>query len=83
MAKRAASSTGTATTAPASGAEQQTVKRIAPPEVYQVAPALGAYTDKVVFGEVWSRAQLAPRDRSLITLSALTAQGKMPQVSRT
>lgn len=37
--------------------------------------------DDVLFGEVWSReAQMSPRDRSLITCSALMAQGLFPQL---
>jgi 4-carboxymuconolactone decarboxylase len=38
-----------------------------------VAPALADYTDRVLFGEVWQRAGLAPRDRSLITVATLVA----------
>lgn len=36
-----------------------------------VAPALADYTDKVLFGDVWKRAGLSPRDRSLITVACL------------
>jgi 4-carboxymuconolactone decarboxylase len=38
-----------------------------------VAPALADYTDRVLFGEVWERPGLSPRDRSLITVAALIA----------
>jgi 4-carboxymuconolactone decarboxylase len=38
-----------------------------------IAPALAAYTDKVLFGDVWRRPDLSPRDRSLITVAALVA----------
>jgi 4-carboxymuconolactone decarboxylase len=38
-----------------------------------VAPALGRYTDEVLFGEVWKRPELSPRDRSLVTVAALVA----------
>ncbi len=38
-----------------------------------IAPALGEFTDKVLFGEVWERPGLSKRDRSLITVSALVA----------
>ena len=30
-----------------------------------IAPALADYTDRVLFGEVWERPGLSPRDRSL------------------
>jgi len=38
-----------------------------------VAPALAAYTDTVLFGDVWKRPGLSPRDRSLITVATLIA----------
>src|SRR3954467_7664601 len=38
-----------------------------------IAPALDEYTQKVLFGEVWERPGLSPRDRSLITVAALVA----------
>ncbi|MFT8306953.1 carboxymuconolactone decarboxylase family protein [Acetobacter malorum] len=36
-----------------------------------IAPALAEYSDKVLFGGVWARPELSPRDRSLITVSSL------------
>src|SRR5947209_8476709 len=36
-----------------------------------IAPALGDYTDRVLFGEVWKRPGLSPRDRSLVTVASL------------
>jgi 4-carboxymuconolactone decarboxylase len=38
-----------------------------------LAPALADYTDKVLFGDVWERPGLSPRDRSLITVATLVA----------
>jgi 4-carboxymuconolactone decarboxylase len=38
-----------------------------------IAPALAEYTDKVLFGDVWKRPALTPRDRSLITVASLVA----------
>lgn len=38
-----------------------------------IAPALAAYTDNVLFGEVWERPGLSKRDRSLITVATLVA----------
>ena len=38
-----------------------------------IAPALGEYTDKVLFSEVWERPGLSKRDRSLITVATLVA----------
>ena len=45
------------------------------------APALVHFTDDVLFGEAWKRPQLSPRDRSLITVAALTAGGNTEQLS--
>lgn len=39
-----------------------------------IAPALADYTDGVLFGDVWERPGLSPRDRSLITVASLVAQ---------
>src|SRR3569623_689506 len=36
-----------------------------------VAPALAAITDEVLFGEVWERPGLGKRARSLVTLASL------------
>ena len=45
------------------------------------APGLVHLTDDVLFGEVWKRPQLTPRDRSLITVAALTAGGNAEQLT--
>lgn len=36
------------------------------------APALVRFTDDTLFGQVWTRPELSPRDRSLVTVAALT-----------
>jgi 4-carboxymuconolactone decarboxylase len=38
-----------------------------------IAPALGRYSDEVLFGDVWERPELSKRDRSLITVAAPVA----------
>lgn len=38
-----------------------------------IAPALADYTDNVLFGDVWKRPGLSPRDRSLITVASLVS----------
>lgn len=38
-----------------------------------IAPALADYTDNVLFGDVWERPGLSPRDRSLVTVASLIA----------
>jgi 4-carboxymuconolactone decarboxylase len=49
----------------------QSAPRVSP--FADVAPALGDYTDRVLFGEVWERPDLSKRDRSLITVATLIA----------
>ena len=45
------------------------------------APKLVELTDDVLFGDVWKRAELSPRDRSLITVAALIANGNTEQLT--
>ncbi|QCR45299.1 4-carboxymuconolactone decarboxylase [Curtobacterium sp. SGAir0471] len=44
------------------------------------APGMVHYTDAVLFDEVWERNGLSKRDRSLVTIAALTALGKTDQL---
>lgn len=46
-----------------------------------VAPGVVEYTEDVLFRDLWLRPGLAPRDRSLVTVSALIAAGQMGQIS--
>ncbi len=57
-------------TAGPSGARQQ-----------KIAPGLATLTDEVLFGDVWRRPELSPRDRSLVTISVLIATGKPAQLA--
>lgn len=45
------------------------------------APKLAELTDEVLFGDVWARPELSPRDRSLVTVAALIANGNTEQLS--
>jgi 4-carboxymuconolactone decarboxylase len=45
-----------------------------------VAPGLVQYTTEVLFRDLWLRPDLAPRDRSLITVAALIASGQVAQM---
>jgi 4-carboxymuconolactone decarboxylase len=45
-----------------------------------IAPALGDYTDDVLFGDVWKRPQLSPRDRSLVTVTCLVANYRINEM---
>ena len=44
------------------------------------ASKLVALTDDVLFGDVWERKELTPRDRSLITVAALITGGNSEQL---
>lgn len=48
--------------------------------VGDLAPKLAELTDEVLFGDVWARPELSPRDRSLITVAALTSLGRIDQL---
>jgi 4-carboxymuconolactone decarboxylase len=50
-------------------------------DVGPVSPGLVEYTGSLLFHDLWLRPALAPRDRSLVTLSALIAAGQSAQVS--
>jgi 4-carboxymuconolactone decarboxylase len=45
-----------------------------------VAPGLVEYTTDYLFRDLWLRPDLAPRDRSLVTVAALIASGKTGQI---
>ena len=46
-----------------------------------VAPKLASLTNQVVFGDLWRRPDLGPRDRSLVTIAALAANGDEGQLA--
>ncbi len=49
-------------------------KPAVPPRPFaDIAPALADYTEHVLFGDMWKRPGLSPRDRSLITVATLVA----------
>jgi len=45
-----------------------------------VSPGLVEYTRDLLFHDLWLRPDLAPRDRSLVTVSALIASGQLAQI---
>jgi len=45
-----------------------------------LAPGIVQYTTDVLFLDLWLRPDLAPRDRSLVTVSALIASGQVAQI---
>jgi 4-carboxymuconolactone decarboxylase len=45
------------------------------------SPKLVSLTDDVLFGDIWARPELSPRDRSLITVAALITGGSTEQLT--
>ncbi len=56
--------------------EQTPIQKI----VGDFAPKIAELTDDVLFGDVWERPELSPRDRSLITVAGLIMGGNTEQL---
>ena len=61
-------------------AEKQRATRVGD-QFGQITPSLVQYTADVLFRDLWLRPGLAPRDRSLVTVSALIATGQVAQIT--
>jgi 4-carboxymuconolactone decarboxylase len=48
--------------------------------VGDITPKLAELTDDVLFGDVWERAELSKRDRSLVTVASLVTSGSTEQL---
>ena len=46
----------------------------------RLVPGMAVYTNEVLFGDIWVRPQLSPRDRSLVVISVLIATNKPAQL---
>ena len=46
-----------------------------------IAPKLAELSNEVLFNDIWKREELSPRERSLVTLGALTALGRDQQLT--
>ena len=66
---------------PPSPNAQPAPNRPSGPLQQRLAPGLAALTDDVLYGDVWRRPELSPRDRSLVTISVLIATGKPAQLA--
>ena len=66
----------------AAGMHGQTLQPAVPAGSQQdrLVPGLAVYTNEVLFGDVWVRPQLSPRDRSLVVISVLIATNKPAQL---
>jgi 4-carboxymuconolactone decarboxylase len=60
-------------------AEAQRAARVSE-DFANVAPGVVQYTTDVLFRDLWLRPDLAPRDRSLVTVTALIANGQVGQM---
>lgn len=69
----------TESTSPASDPSPDTMTA-AQRAIGDFAPKLVSLTDDVLFGDIWAREELTPRDRSLITVAALVANGNTEQL---
>ncbi len=61
--------------------QPQDTTRPSGPLQQKLAPGLAVLTDDVLYGDVWRRTELSPRDRSLVTISVLIATGKAAQLA--
>ena len=50
-------------------------------DVQAVSPVLGEYAQRRLLGDVWKRPDLAPRDRSIVTMAALIARNQTTEMS--
>lgn len=48
--------------------------------IHRVAPKLAELSEQILFGDIWERQALSPRDRSLITVAALVALVRSEQL---
>jgi 4-carboxymuconolactone decarboxylase len=55
--------------------------RVAPVEIHTAAPALGWYSDNILFGEIWERPGLDKRSRSIVTVAALMTRNHVAQLT--
>ncbi|WP_406466070.1 carboxymuconolactone decarboxylase family protein [Streptomyces sp. NBC_00111] len=55
-------------------------KSAAQQAIGDIAPKLADLTDQVLFGDVWEREGLSPRDRSLVTVTVLIALYRSEQL---
>jgi 4-carboxymuconolactone decarboxylase len=60
-------------------AERQREQRVGA-QFGTISPGVMQYTTEVLFHDLWLRPDLAPRDRSLVTVSALIASGQVAQI---
>jgi 4-carboxymuconolactone decarboxylase len=60
-------------------AEAQRAARVSA-DFGNVAPGVVQYTTDILFRDLWLRPDLAPRDRSLVTVTALIANGQVAQM---
>ena len=52
------------------------------PDLSDISPRLREITEEVLLGDVWERPILTPRERSIVVVSALTAQYRGDQLKR-
>lgn len=61
-------------------AAAKTQREVVQSMVGDVAPGLAYFSNTILNGDLWLRDDLSPRDRSLVTVSALITQGNVEQI---
>jgi len=56
-------------------------KHVVASAIAPISPGLARDTDEVLFADLWRRQDLAPRDRSMVTVAALIAMGQPEQLT--
>lgn len=69
---------GTAASVPPSDAARAAAVQA---DISPIAPKFASLTNEVIFGDLWRRTDLSPRDRSLVTIAALAAGGDTDQLT--
>lgn len=59
---------------------RKTAPQMTKDDTHKFAPALGWYTDEILFARNWERGELTKRDRSIVTISALIAGAHVKQM---
>lgn len=66
--------------APVRGSASRAATPATPGPYADISPSLDEYTQRVLYGEIWERPGLSKRDRSLVTVSSLVAQGRQNEL---
>lgn len=63
------------------GTNDKGFPKIAPDEVHAISARLARFTDELLFGDVWERPGLTPRDRSFVTCASAVSTDRSAYLS--